>query len=145
MADSKKPSSRQLTLKRQVAIKAIVTDKFKKYLSLEIEENVKNAERRIAELEPALQNAAPTDPLAYQWSTEVQQHKSMIEQAPLQQKTVDELEVDSEYPQGLVDGFVTIAEGDNLYEKLAGVELTVKDGVVTSIAKVPLKGDPFKD
>ena len=45
--------------------------------------------------------------------------------------------MNSIYSQGPIDGMVTVSAGDNLYEKLGGVEIVVKDGVVQEINNNP--------
>ncbi|MEK7299053.1 MAG: YlqD family protein, partial [Candidatus Margulisiibacteriota bacterium] len=47
------------------------------------------------------------------------------------------LQVGTQYVQGAVEGFVSVKEGDNLYQKLGGVELIVKDGIVQKIGRIP--------
>ncbi|NBV41533.1 hypothetical protein EBR96_02025 [bacterium] len=49
---------------------------------------------------------------------------------------INQLELNSLFTQGTVDGFVSVSEGDNLYEKLGGMEILVQDGVVQKITPV---------
>jgi hypothetical protein len=51
---------------------------------------------------------------------------------------VEKMEVGSEYPRGTSEGTVEVGVGDNLYEKLAGYQLIVKDGLVVEIRKQEL-------
>lgn len=48
-------------------------------------------------------------------------------------KEIENLELGSEYPRGTIEGVVDIQVGDNLFTKLAGVQLIVKDGTVVEI------------
>ena len=54
-----------------------------------------------------------------------------------QKQFINSLELKSLYSQGPVEGFVTVNVGDNLYEKLGGIELVVEDGVVKKIMSTP--------
>ncbi|MGB9833186.1 MAG: YlqD family protein [Caldisericum exile] len=48
-------------------------------------------------------------------------------------KEVDALPIDSIYPYTVIEGLVDIDVGDNLFKKIAGVEVIIKDGVVIEI------------
>ena len=52
---------------------------------------------------------------------------------------VEKLSIGGEYPRGTIEGLVDIAVGDNLFEKLAGVQLIVKDGVVIDIRRQEMR------
>ena len=56
-----------------------------------------------------------------------------IQSEKSQQEFIENLQLDTEYSQGPVDGFVTVSTGDNLYEKLGGIEILVKDGIIVKI------------
>ncbi len=47
-------SNKTVTLKRSVAIKAIVTDKFKEYMNFEIQTAIRTSNQRIREIESRL-------------------------------------------------------------------------------------------
>jgi len=46
------------------------------------------------------------------------------------------LQMGSYFMQGTVDGFVSVNVGDNLYEKLGGMEIFIEDGIVQDIVPV---------
>ncbi|HEY3379994.1 MAG TPA: YlqD family protein [Armatimonadota bacterium] len=48
-------------------------------------------------------------------------------------KEIEELKIGEEYPRGALEGIVDIKVGDNLFEKLGGVQVIVKDGAVVEI------------
>lgn len=48
-------------------------------------------------------------------------------------KEIEALVIGSEYPRGTIEGLVDVKTGDNLFEKLAGVQVIVKDGTVVEI------------
>jgi hypothetical protein len=137
---SKESQKAQVTLKRRVTIKALVTDKFKDYLNLELTENVRAAKQRIQEIDRLIADPKNVN-LLPQLSTEKEQVSIVIENETAQKKLIFELENDSIFNQGSIDGFVSVAVGDNLYEKLGGMEIMVKDGIVEKVTPVssPLK------
>ena len=45
-------------------------------------------------------------------------------------REVEKLEIGNEYRRGAIESFVEVNVGDNLYQKLGGAEVVVKDGVV---------------
>ena len=48
-------------------------------------------------------------------------------------REIEQLEIGSEYPRGTIEGQVDVQVGDNLFEKIAGVQLLVKDGTIIEI------------
>jgi hypothetical protein len=132
MTDSKKT---QVTLKRRVTIKAVVTDKFKEYLNLELQENVRMASLRTQEITAMIDDPKHKD-LVPQLSGERDQLKLTLDNEAAQKQMITELQNDTIFNQGAIDGFVSLSVGDNLYEKLGGMEIMVKDGVVEKITAV---------
>jgi hypothetical protein len=53
-------------------------------------------------------------------------------------REVEVLEIGTEYPRGTIEGYVDIAIGDNLFAKLAGYQVVVKDGTVIDIREQKL-------
>ncbi|MBA94400.1 MAG: hypothetical protein CMP21_01390 [Rickettsiales bacterium] len=130
---AEKAKKAQIILKRQVVTKAVVTPKFKEFLKYELEENVKFYKNKLADITARLNALPPTDPAAAQAQAEKQEADQYIQSEASQRAFINDLDLDSEYSQGPVEGFVTVSTGDNLYEKLGGVEIIVKDGVITKI------------
>lgn len=139
-----------ISLKRQVSIKAIVTETFKQNVTAEIQQalqqldlNMQQLEfqgkRAMADLEkkgisPAgPQQVAQMDALRQSIDQErdrlVQAKNEMLQRLNL----VSQLEMDSEFMQGQVDNYVNVNVGDNLYEKLSNTEVILKDGIVVEI------------
>ena len=131
MAEKQKKS--QIILKRQVVTKAIVTPKFKDFLTYELQENIKFYQNKIAELTTQINTLSPTDPTAQRLQGEKKEAEQYIQAEPNQRAFIKDLDINSEYSQGPVEGFVTVSIGDNLYEKLGGVEILVKDGIIMKI------------
>ncbi len=132
---------RSVTLKRSVTIKVIVTEKFKQYMLFEISEARKNAESRLAQLDSQLAQLAKLAEsesgkslLTQQADSEKIQLKATLNDLEAREKAVHALALDSHFVQGNVDGFVSVAEGDNLYEKLGAMEILTKDGIIQKIS-----------
>lgn len=132
-----------ITLKRTVTIKAIVTEDFKKYLVHELNNSIKSLDQKLQQME--IQGKQLVDALTQQGANDqIQSIRQQMEMERMQQnnarqeltKRIDEangLPLDSEFIQGTIDGFVSIKQGDNLYQKLGGMEIIIKDGIVQEI------------
>lgn len=135
--------AKTVTLKRTVTIKAIVTDDFKGYLTYELETAIKDLQTKIQDIEKQGQllidslkkeNASEQiTSVEQQLKLERQQQLSVIADLQSRIKEAKNLDLNSEFVQGTIDGFVTVKPGDNLYQKLGGLELIVKDGVIQDI------------
>jgi hypothetical protein len=135
--------SKPITLKRTVTIKAIVTEDFKKYLSHELNQSIKELEDKLQAVEDQGKqlisslnksgNDQQRDTIEQQIQLERQQQEQAKSDLEKRKEEVKVLELDSEFAQGTIDGFVGIKAGDNLYQKLGALEIIVKDGVVQEI------------
>lgn len=133
-----------ISLKRQVAIKTIVTDVFKTNASAEIKQNLQQvdvntqqlefqAKRAVADAEK--QGATPDQLENLQMQIEQQRQQLLAGKQELLQRLnmIAQLEANSEFLQGTLDNYVEIKVGDNLYEKVSNAEIILKDGVVVEI------------
>ncbi|MBC7473438.1 MAG: YlqD family protein [Candidatus Sericytochromatia bacterium] len=135
---------KSISLKRQVAIKAIVTDVFKANASNEIQQQLQQldlnmqqlefqAKRAITDLEKQKPSAGALDNLKAQIDQE-RQRIAMSKSDLLQRMNmIAQLEMNSEFIQGTLDNYVSVNVGDNLYDKLSNTEIVLKDGVVVEI------------
>ncbi|MBG91049.1 MAG: hypothetical protein CL521_04455 [Actinobacteria bacterium] len=140
MPDNKEKNKRpQVTLKRRVTVKALVTENFKEYLRFELKENVAESQRRLDEINAQKENPISVGHYGQNAEQEKAQLEMMIQQAPSQETAISDLELDSYFVQGVIEGFVTATVGDNLYEKLGALEIKLKDGVIESI-NIPKPG-----
>ena len=135
----------ELTLQRNVVIKVIVTEEFKKYLVGELEKSIKNMDAQLANMET--QGKRLVENLKKQGEKTVKQVSAIVQQINMekQQATLakadiekkigeaKELKVGSEFLQGTVHGITTVNAGDILYKKLGGIEVLLKDGVIQEI------------
>jgi hypothetical protein len=139
-----------ISLKRQVAIKAIVTDTFKQNVTAEIQQALQQIDLNLQQLEFQGKRAMADlekkglSPAGPQQQAQMEALRQSIEQERerlnmgknemLQRlQMISQLEMNSEFVQGTVDNYVDVKVGDNLYEKLSNTEVILKDGVVVEI------------
>ena len=138
-----------ISIKRSIAIKAIVTPTWKEDAEKELSKAISNIDQQLSQLEKEgqqivnnirSQSVNPLDPRVQEQVSQVQQQvaakRNEIEEQKRnllqQQRQVRELKMDEIVDQGQVDSFCDVTVGDNLIEKMQ-VSITVKDGVIQSI------------
>ncbi len=138
-----------ISIKRSIAIKAIVTPTWKEDAEKELSKAISNIDQQLSQLEQEgqqivnnirTQSVNPLDPRVQEQVSQVQQQvaakRNEIEEQKRnllqQQSQVRELKMDEVVDQGQVDSFCDVTVGDNLIEKMQ-VSITVKDGVIQSI------------
>ena len=138
-----------ISIKRSVAIKAVVTSTWKEDAEKELSKAISNIDQQLSQLEQEgqqivnnirSQSVNPLDPRVQEQVSQVQQQvaakRNEIEEQKRnllqQQSQVRELKMDEIVDQGQVDSFCDVTVGDNLIEKMQ-VSITVKDGVIQSI------------
>ena len=138
-----------ISIKRSIAIKAIVTPIWKEDAEKELSKAISNIDQQLSQLEQEgqqivnnirSQSVNPLDPRVQEQVSQVQQQvaakRNEIEEQKRnllqQQSQVRELKMDEIVDQGQVDSFCDVTVGDNLIEKMQ-VSITVKDGVIQSI------------
>ena len=138
-----------ISIKRSIAIKAIVTPTWKDDAEKELSKAISNIDQQLSQLEQEgqqitnnirSQSVNPLDPRVQEQVTQVQQQvaskRNEIEEQKRnllqQQSQVRELKMDEIVDQGQVDSFCNVAVGDNLIEKMQ-VSIVVKDGIIKSI------------
>ncbi len=138
-----------ISIKRSIAIKAVVTPTWKEDAEKELSKAISNIDQQLSQLEQEgqqivnnirSQSVNPLDPRVQEQVSQVQQQvaakRNEIEEQKRnllqQQSQVRELKMDEIVEQGQVDSFCDVTVGDNLIEKMQ-VSITVKDGVIQSI------------
>lgn len=138
-----------ISIKRSIAIKAVVTPTWKEDAEKELSNAISNIDQQLSQLEQEgqqivnnirSQSVNPLDPRVQEQVSQVQQQvaakRNEIEEQKRnllqQQSQVRELKMDEIVDQGQVDSFCDVTVGDNLIEKMR-VSITVKDGVIQSI------------
>ncbi len=138
-----------ISIKRSIAIKAVVTPTWKQDAEKELSKAISNIDQQLSQLEQEgqqivnnirSQSVNPLDPRVQEQVSQVQQQvaakRNEIEEQKRnllqQQSQVRELKMDEIVDQGQVDSFCDVTVGDNLIEKMQ-VSITVKDGIIQSI------------
>ena len=131
-----------LTVKRPVQVLAIVTEEFKQELVQELQENVDATQRRLEQMEfqgrRLLADVQRTNlnqamALRQQLEAEKRKYEDAKKEVMDRLEEVTGLEIGSEFPRGLLESTVEVAEGDNLFEKLGNAQVIIKDGIIQEI------------
>ncbi len=142
-------SKTNLTLKRQVQVKAIVTPRWKEEVQQQLQNQISQSDNQLQQLEMQGQQAIDQvqqqnlQPLSNQANQQIQTIQAQVNQRKnqlLQQKNqalqqlnqLQTLELEQEVSQGQIDSFFQIEKGQNLIEKMR-VEIVLRDGVVEEI------------
>ena len=138
-----------ISIKRSIAIKAIVTPIWKEDAEKELSNAISAVDQQLSQLEKEgqqivsnirSQSVNPLDPRVQEQVGQVQQQvgakRNELEEQKRnllqQQSQVRDLKMDQIVDQGQVDSFCDVSVGDNLIKKMQ-VSITVKDGIVQSI------------
>ncbi len=132
-----------LHLKQNVLVKVIVTEQFKEKYKKELEKQLKEAEGKVKNLKSSLAElviqSAGVKSTGYVESLKAQiEQERMLQEALASElrekiKEAEKLEIGSLFPYTMIEGSVDVKEGDNLWEKVAGGEIIIKDDIVISI------------
>jgi len=133
----------EIELKRVVMVKALVTEAFKDNLIKELERAIKNMEGQVSQmdiqgrtyLEDLKKKGLMQKAAAFKHQMDEERNRQAAAKSDLLMKIEEakKLAIDSEFVQGPLEGPVKISIGDNLYKKVGGAEILVKDGIVQEI------------
>ncbi len=135
MADS-------VTIKRDVILRAIVTEGLKEQLDREFSEAIAQVDGRITQLDigarqyvTELQRTDIQQAMAVrqQIEAEKRRYRQVKDELIQRQRAVRELELGSEVIRGTLESEAEISVGDNLQTVLRGVEIVVRDDEVVEI------------
>ncbi|MFS6820068.1 YlqD family protein [Synechococcus lacustris Tous-12m] len=141
----------QLSIKRNITIRAVVTPRWKEEAEREISQAISTTDQQLAQLEQEgqevvneirRQSANPLDPRIQEQVAGVQQQvaakRAELEEQKRnlldQQVSVQGLEMEQIVDQGQLESGCTVEVGDNLVEKLQA-SIVVRDGVVESLSE----------
>jgi len=141
-----------VSIKRTIAIKAIVTPTWKQDAESELSKAISATDQQLGQLEQEgqqvvsnirTQSVNPLDPRVQEQVGQIQQQVSTkrneLEEQKRnllkQQNQVRELKMDDIVEQGQVESFCDVSVGDNLIKKMQ-VSITVKDGVIQKIENI---------
>ncbi len=131
-----------MLLKRVVALKVVVTEKFKTELTSGLRraiERIDASQGQIQfQLDRYVNEIAKTDlNQASQIRARLNEEKERLSEARSEMEArlreVETLAIGSEYERGQLEGLVEVNVGDNLFDKLGGTEIILKDGIVVEI------------
>ena len=142
-------SKNSISIKRSIAIKAIVTPTWKEDAEKELSNAISAVDQQLSQLEQEgqqivsnirSQSVNPLDPRVQEQVGQIQQQvgakRNELEEQKRnllqQQSQVRDLKMDEIVDQGQVDSFCDVSVGDNLINKMQ-VSITVKDGIIQSI------------
>ncbi len=132
----------RVTVKRNITVQVIVTEKFKEELQEELREAADTTQRRIDQMEfrsrrvlAELQRTDLSQAMSarQQFEAEKRRQEALKQEILQELERVETLEMGSEYPRGTLESTVELQPGDDLLEKLTGCQIVVKDGVVVEI------------
>ncbi|MBK9142868.1 MAG: YlqD family protein [Candidatus Obscuribacterales bacterium] len=139
-----------IQLIRQIAVRAIVTENFKEQVSAEIQRNLQQIDaelqqlefkgkRAIADIEKQSQGII-TDEIKFQVESIRQQVEAeklrllqLREEMQGQSQALAELPIGSVVTQFTVENPVDVRIGENIFQRLEGGEILVKDGIIQEI------------
>ena len=129
-----------VTVQRPIVIKTIVTESFKRLYVADLEDAIKRVEAIIQQIDVQsrrfeLERQVNPQSRVIRQQLELERARQDSTRMELQARLreAQQLELNSEFTQGSLEGTVNIAVGDNLFDKIAGTELIVKDGIVLEI------------
>lgn len=122
---------KSISLKRQVAVKAIVTDTFKTNASNEIQQSLQQLDLNLQQLDfqgkravSDLEKQKPEPGAIENLKGQIEQERQrlLINKQELLQRLnlIAQLEMNSEFLQGTLENYVEVKVGDNLSEKPGG-------------------------
>ncbi len=130
-------------LKRVVMVKAIVTEAFKDNLIKELDRAVKNLDMQEAQitsqskayLEDLKKKGLMQKAVSFKNQLDEEKSRQAAAKSDLMMKIEEakRLVINSEFVQGPLEGPVNVTIGDNLYKKVGGGEIIVKDGIIQEI------------
>jgi len=127
-----------MTIKCPLTVKAKVTERLKKNLTTEMQENIKKVDLELQQIEfqakralaeQVKQDAQRAAAIRYQIETERHKRLELKNRLLDRMKRTTELEIGSEIVQGTLERTIEIRVGDNLPE-LMNAEILVEDGKI---------------
>jgi len=136
----------EIELKRVVMVKAIVTEAFKQNLVKELERAVTNIDGQLSQMEERGKNyledlkkkGLMQKAAAFRHQIDDERGRQSAARSDLLMKIEEakNLQLGSEFVQGPLEGPVTVKMGENLYKKIGGAEIVVKDGIIQEIREL---------
>lgn len=139
-----------IQLMRQVQVKAIVTESFKGQVAQEINRNLQQIEAELQQLEFKGKRAisdiekrspqpvppeirAQIETIRQQVEAEKLRLMQLKEEMTAQSNALNELPIGSVVTQFTVENPIEVRVGENIFQRLEGGEILVKDGIIQEI------------
>lgn len=131
-----------MILKREILLKAVVTERLKTELVEAVQEAIQRVEEQQDDLERQsrrmmleLQRTDMQRAMAFRQQLEIEKRKQEDVKAALQEqlKEYQDLEMGTEFPRGTIESQVEVQVGDNIQEKLARAEILVEDDIIKEL------------
>lgn len=129
-----------ITVQRPIVIKTIVTESFKRLYVADLEDAIKRVDAIVQQIDVQfrrfeLERQVNPQSRAIRQQLELERARQDATRMELQARLreAQELELNSEFTQGTIEGTVDLAVGDNLFDKISRSEIIVKDGIVLEI------------
>lgn len=129
-----------ITVQRPVVIKTIVTESFKRLYVADLDDAIKRVDAIVQQIDVQfrrfeLERQVTPQSRAIRQQLDLERARQEAARAELQARLreAQELELNTEFTQGTIEGTVDIAVGDNLFDKISRTEIIVKDGIVLEI------------
>ena len=141
-------SQEQITVQRELTVKTMVTDGFREKAMKEDHAELSQLDANIQQLREAAQgrlnelmqsNLRQEDKQLAQMHLQQQFDEQVTQFLTLKQDVLNRQEILANTPNGTyvstgnITDSVTLNVGDNIYDRLKGAEILVKDGVITAI------------
>ena len=130
-----------IVVQRPVVIKAIVTEAFKRLYMAELEDAIKRVDAITQQIDVQVRRfelerqvtPQQTRNLRAQLELERQRQEATKIELQARLREAQDLELNTEFSQGTIEGTVEVGVGDNLFDKISRTEIIVKDGIVLEI------------
>jgi len=130
-----------ITVQRPVLIKAIVTEAFKRLYIADLEDAIKRVDALVQQIDVQARRfelerqitPQQSRNLRAQLDLERQRQEAARMELQARLREAQDLQLNSEFTQGTIEGTVEVSVGDNLFDKISRTEIVVKDGIVLEI------------
>lgn len=141
-------AQKPINLKRQVTMKTIVTDSFRERASRELSNELQVIDTQMTQLEAQYQHSLQQlEQLAQQGQNvriqldqlnmEAQGKRNQLSTLKMevsnQLANLERIENGAMIVTGVLESFVEVSLGDNIYEKMQNTEIIVENGIITAI------------
>lgn len=132
-----------LRIKQNILVKVIVTEKFKEDYKKELNKQIEAAENKAKGLKSSLaklviesagiKNASYVESLKARIEEERMLQEGLMGELKGKTTEIDKLKIGDLFSYTMLEGSVEVKEGDNLWQKVTGAEIVIKDNIIISI------------